>query len=105
MEIHIISEKEEKFFGRKEILVSAVLADRTPSNEEAKIAVCKKLNLSPDLTVISNISQDYGLKHCTIKIHSYKDASDIVRFEKKHLLERMKKKENKGKEAAKEEQK
>ena len=71
MEIKILEEREEKLFGRKEITFEASYEGKTPSGEEVKQEICKKLGLSPDLTVVIKIDQAYGKGLSTVKVHSY----------------------------------
>ncbi len=96
MNIHVISETENKLFDRKEIVCSVTLDDRTLSNEEAKREICKKMNLKPDATIITGIEQSFGIKHCTVYAHAYAKSSDIEKFEKKHILARLKKSSEKA---------
>lgn len=91
MNIHVISEVENKLFDRKEIVCSVTLDDRTLSKDEAKKELCKKMNLNPDSTIITRIDQSFGVKHCTLHAHTYTKSSDIEKFEKKHILARLKK--------------
>lgn len=94
MEIKVLSDNEEKLFGRRNIVFSIVSSDKTASKEEALVELCKRLNLKPDATVITSIEQGFGVKVSTAHAHAYQDASGIKKFESKRLLERM---ERKGK--------
>lgn len=116
MEIKIIEEREEKLFGRKEITFETSYEGRTPSGEEAKQEICKKLGLSPDLTVVIRIDQAYGRGMSTVKVHSYakKEVMDrLVRKPKEASAKKAeaakpaaeKKEEPKEKEPAKSEEK
>jgi ribosomal protein S24E len=102
MEISIISNKEEKLFNRSSIRFVLSYSGSTPSREEAKVELCKKASLRPDLTIITGIGQEFGTKQCTGSAHSYSAKADLDRFEHKYLLTRLVKKE-KAPEEAKEE--
>jgi ribosomal protein S24E len=81
MDISISSEKENKLFSRKEILFTATsTGSKTPSKEEVKEAICKKLSLNPDLTTVIKITQEYGSNVSEIIVHSYskKEAMDSL---------------------------
>lgn len=81
MDISINSEKENKLFGRKEILFTATNAgSKTPSREEVKEEICKKLSLNPDLTTVIKITQVYGGNTSEVIVHSYskKEAMDAL---------------------------
>src|SRR5437870_2574959 len=92
MNIEIMSNNENKLLNRKEILFSASFAGKTPTKEEAKQEICKKLNISPELTVVIKISPLFGSTESEILVHSYFDK-EAMKIEQKHILERSIKKE------------
>jgi ribosomal protein S24E len=72
MDISITSETENKLFSRKEILFTATYSGgRTPSREEIKEEICKKLSLNPDMTTVIKITQAYGRTSGEAMVHSY----------------------------------
>ena len=83
MEIKVIEERENKIFGRKEILIEASYDEQTPSRETVKEEVCKKLNLNPDSTLIVGINQLSGSKKSEIRVQSYSNKERMKLFEKK----------------------
>jgi ribosomal protein S24E len=83
MEMKVIENRENKIFRRREILIEASYDEKTPSREAVKEAVCKKLNLDPDSTLIVKISQLSGSKKSSIKVQSYSDKEGMKSFEKK----------------------
>ena len=99
MEIEILSKKEEKLFGRNEIVFSIISDNKTVSKQDALVVLCKKLNLKPDSTVITEIKQGFGARTSVGYAHAYLKADDIKRFEEKRLLDRASKKSG-GAEAA-----
>lgn len=112
MNVRIVSDTENKLFGRRDIEFDIVSESATVSKDEAKVELCKKLNLDPDATLVVRMDQSFGYKKCTGVAHSYKNAADIKKYEPGHLLARGKKgaaaeqpKEEKPKEAKKEEKK
>ncbi len=106
MDIAVTSDKEEKLFSRRSIAFTIAYDGSTPSKETARTGLCKKLNLMPDLTVITAISQDYGSRTCSAHANSYASKDALQRFERRHTLSRLSKgKEEGSKEEAKPEPK
>lgn len=83
MDMQIDNEREDKMFGRKEIWASTTYTGSTPSREEIKQEVCKKLGLNPDLTLVIKVSQAYGAHSSEIKIHSYSSKEVMDRLMRK----------------------
>lgn len=94
MDIKLGKETENKMLGRKEIMFTLSHKGKTPTVDEAKVAICKKLNLSPELTVIVNINPVYGSTESQIMVHSY-STKEAMAVEKKHLNARIEKKATK----------
>ncbi len=92
MDLKVANENDNKIIGRKEIEFYAVQDDRTPSKEEVKQELCKKLNLSPDNTIIVKLDQAFGMKRCHGMAHSYANQEALKKFEKRYLLTRLEKK-------------
>lgn len=93
MEISITSESENKLFNRREIRFTASYSgSRTPSKDEVKEEICKKLSLNPDMTVVISINQAYGSNSSEVVVHSYS---------KKEAMERLVRQPKEKKEGAK----
>lgn len=103
MDIKIISNKEEKLFNRSRIEFSMAYAERTPSKEEAKVELCKKLNLRPEFTIITGIHQEFGSRMSMADAHTYLNKESLEKFEPKYLLNRLNKKDKGATEEKKEE--
>lgn len=91
MDIKILSDKENKVFQMREISALINSESATPSKEEIKKEVCKKLNLHPDTTIVVSVEQKYGVMQSTCILHSYKDAELLKKFEPAHLVKRQQK--------------
>ena len=88
MEVKVIEDKENVFFNRREISFYVHGFEATPKRDEIKQEICKRLNLSPELTIIVSISQRFGIKQCAVLAHSYKDKDGMERYTAKYILER-----------------
>ena len=91
MDIKILSDKEKKVFQMREISALVNSESATPSKEEIKKEVCKKLNLHPDATIVVSVEQKYGAMQSTCVLHSYKDAELLKKFEPDYLVKRQQK--------------
>jgi len=100
MEIKIDEDKENKLFKRREISFTIVGEDKTPSAADVKRELCKKLNISPDATMIRELYQAFGERICTGKAVSYESPELMAKNEKKYKLERRSKAESKAQAAA-----
>ncbi len=96
MEIRVEEETSNASIGRKEIKFSILESNTTPSKEAVKQALCKKLNVSPDSTIIVRIDQQFGAKQGKGIAHSYKDAQSLKKFEPDYFAERTEKKAKKA---------
>lgn len=78
MDIKIISQGENKLLHRKEIEFTITGFESTPSKAEAHKELCKKLNLLPDSTIITNLKQAFGMKECSGTAHSYENKEQMA---------------------------
>lgn len=90
MDIKIESENENKLFGRKEIHFTASYSGKTPSRDEVKEEICKKLSLKPDLTQVIKISQGYGNSMSEVSIYYYSTKEIMERLSAKRKKETQK---------------
>ncbi len=84
MEINITSERENKLFHRKEIRFMATYSgSKTPTGEEMREEICKKLSLHPNLTSVIKISQVFGNSSSNVEVHSYSNKETMAVFSRK----------------------
>jgi len=96
MEIKISSDNNNKLFKRREIGFMIIGEDKTPSALEVRKELCKKLNISPDATLIKELEQAFGEKLCKGIAVSYESAEALQKNEQKHKLGRRAKAEEKA---------
>jgi ribosomal protein S24E len=95
MEVEILEDNNNAVIGRREIELSIIQDDRTPTREEVKRETCKKLNLNPDSTLVVTLLQSYGLRQSRAIVHSYPNPAAMKKFEHSYLFERHEKKNKK----------
>ncbi len=83
MELKITSDNENKLLGRREVCASATYTEKTPTKDEVKEALCKKMSLDPALVEIREIRQQYGLRVSDITAFAYSDADTMAKLAKK----------------------
>ncbi len=93
MELKIANDTENSLLNRRELEFYITGYEATNSKADAKRELCKKLNLSPDNTVIVSLNQEFGMRRSTGIAHSYSSAAELARVEPKFIIERMKKSE------------
>ncbi len=95
MEVSILSDTNNAVANRREVAFSVIQESSTVSKEEIKKEVCKRLNLSPEATIVVEVKQEFGVKRSSGMLHSYKSKEDLERMEPKYLLARLTKKTKK----------
>ncbi|MCL5679840.1 MAG: 30S ribosomal protein S24e [Candidatus Marsarchaeota archaeon] len=105
MEIKISSDKENKLFKRREISFLVLGEEKTPSAMDVKRELCKKLNISPDATLVKELYQAFGERLCNGTAVSYENAESMAKNEQKHKIARRSKAEAKAQKPAEEEKK
>lgn len=88
MEIKISKDEENKLFKRRKISFYVVGEEKTPTTREVKKELCKKLNISPDATLIEELNQEFGQRLCNCIAVSYGSAEEMKKNEKKYKIER-----------------
>ncbi len=88
MEIKITRDETNDVMGRREVQIYVLQDDKTPSKEDIKKEACKKLNLSPDLTVVVNVNQKFGAKQSVATLHTYKDQASLNTYTQKYIIGR-----------------
>jgi small subunit ribosomal protein S24e len=89
MDLKIISNTENKAFGRKEIMFSITQSGSTSKRAEVHAELCKALNLKPESTIIVKIDQSFGSKEISAVAHSYETKELMDRYEPRYLLDRV----------------
>lgn len=99
MNVNVVSNTENKLLDRKEIDAEINFDGATPKREELKAAVCQKIALSPDLTVLRKVENSFGTKSVRVTAYSYttKEALEATEAEYVKNREGMKKKEEEKK--------
>lgn len=92
MELEVINDIKNSVVGRREIEFYIMQDDKTPSIDEVKREICKKLNLSPDSTIVINIGQAFGTRRSKAIAHNYPNAESLKKFEHEYFFERAAKK-------------
>ena len=83
MELKINNDNDNKLLGRREIFASATYTDKTPTKDEVKEELCKRLSLDPALVEIREIRQQYGLRVSDITAFSYSSKEVMDKLVKK----------------------
>ena len=94
MELKIVNNTENSLLNRRELEFYITGYEATNSKADAKRELCKKLNISPDNTIIISLNQEFGMRRCTGIAHAYSSAAELGRSEPKFIIERMKKSES-----------
>ncbi len=80
MEIELKSQVEKQFFDRQEY-VFEVKQGTTPSYEELKLWISKKLNVNADLVIIKGVEHQFGTSAVVVKAYVYKTPEALKKYE------------------------
>lgn len=82
LELDIKNDSENKLLNRREIVFEVSYLGKTPTRIEIKEAICKKLNLNPDMTNVININQVSGRQLSNVLVYYHSDKDDVKRYSK-----------------------
>lgn len=109
MNVDIKSKTDNQLLGRKEIEAEISYSGATPSRTDLKTAVCGKVGVNPDMTVLRDVQTTYGKQSAKVVLHTYEKMEKLMEVEPEHIRKRDKigeaPKEEPEKEAPKEEKK
>ncbi len=97
MKMHLLSQKEEKLFQRKEVAFKVEFEKVTPNKEELKKQISEHLKVNPELVKIEKADQTYGERSAevTALVYSDKDFMKKVEVRNKKVKKEAKKEEKK----------
>ncbi|MBU0532075.1 hypothetical protein KKB44_01130 [Candidatus Micrarchaeota archaeon] len=90
MNVNIISKIDNKVLERKEIEAEISFDGATPSRNDLKDAISKKVAADVDLTVLREVHSTFGKKTVKVLAHVYSNKETMVGTEPAHLLKRSK---------------
>lgn len=86
MDVEIVKEREMPLLNRKRVSLDANYAgSKTPSSDEVKKVLAKKLGVSEELVAIRHIYQRFGSGKAKIIAHIYDKVEDLKALEKKKV--------------------
>jgi small subunit ribosomal protein S24e len=88
MDVKVLSSRENKVMGRKE-LEFVVVSESSPRSDEVRAELCKSNGISPELMVVVRIDSQYGSRTSRGIAHAYETKEALMRFESKHILKRL----------------
>ncbi len=85
--MEVLSEKEEKLFDRKQVVVSLPVEKQTPSRAEVIAELAKKFGNKETIS-LREIKQKFGHKNVMVTAMIYVSKESLEKFESKHLAAR-----------------
>lgn len=98
MDVEIINSIDNQLLERKEVDANVHFKGATPSRKEIKEAVCGKIGANPDIVVLREVNNEYGVQRVKVSVHVYKNAEKMKEVEPEHLIKKETKKEEKKEE-------
>ncbi|MEW6749339.1 MAG: hypothetical protein AB1295_06560 [Candidatus Micrarchaeota archaeon] len=88
MNVNVLASTDNKLLDRKEIEAEVGFDGATPKRSELKAAVCQKLALSPDMTVLRKVQSSFGRKTVTVTAFSYSSKEALAATEPGYVKKR-----------------
>jgi ribosomal protein S24E len=88
MEIKIEKTIENKLLDRKELEVFVHFDGTTPPRAEIKSTICAKIAANPELVVLRNVANEFGLKRVKVSVHVYEKAETLKTNEPEYIHKR-----------------
>ncbi|HID72298.1 TPA: hypothetical protein EYP38_00015, partial [Candidatus Micrarchaeota archaeon] len=88
LDTEIKSTSDNPLLNRKEIEAIVSFDGATPSRKELKEAICGKAGANPDLTVLREVNNEYGIKRVTVTAHVYANKEALSKVEPEHMRKR-----------------
>ncbi len=97
MNIDIVSEKENKPLGRKEIAFKIDHAGAsTPSRADIRAKLVAQFDADASAVLVSTLNTHYGIGITEGSIHIYSDPEQMKRIELDHMVKRHESKKKEG---------
>ena len=97
MKIDIVSEKENKPLGRKEIAFKIDHAGAsTPSRADIRAKLVAQFDADASAVLVSTLNTHYGIGVTEGSIHIYSDPEQMKRIELDHMVKRQESKKKEG---------
>ena len=97
MKVEILSEKENKPLGRKEIAFQIDhIGASTPSRADIRSKIVAQFNADASSVAISTLDTNFGIGITKGSAHIYTDAAQMKRIELDHMVKRNEPKKKEG---------
>ena len=95
--MHLLNQKEEKLFQRKEVNFKVDFEKVTPSKEELRKSISEHLKLDPELVKIEKADQKFGERSANVSalVYDNKEIMKKVEVRNKRIKKEVKKEEKK----------
>ncbi|MFC1686114.1 hypothetical protein ACFLZZ_03785 [Nanoarchaeota archaeon] len=80
MEIELKKQEEKAFFQRQEYTFD-IKADTTPSYDELKAEISKKLNVNAELVIVKKVEHYFGKSSVLVSAYVYSSTDTLKKYE------------------------
>ncbi len=103
MKVKVVKKEESSFFPMVKGVFDVEYAGGTPSKKELAAEIAKSIGRDEKLVIIKKVSSKYGEQECRVEANIYLDENTLNSMEKKYLLKRNGRIQEKKEEAKQEE--
>lgn len=88
MNVDIKTKTDNQLLGRKEIEAEVSYTGATPSRADLKQAICGKVGVNPDMSVVREVQTTYGKQMAKVVLHTYEKMEKLMEVEPEHIRKR-----------------
>lgn len=88
MNVDIKTKTDNQLLGRKEIEAEVSYTGATPSRADLKQAICGKVGVNPDMSVVRDVQTTYGKQMAKVVLHTYEKMEKLMEVEPEHIRKR-----------------
>jgi len=86
MQIEVKKERDTPLLSRKRVTITAEYEGATPSRNDLRKEIAKKINAKENLVVLKHIYTRFGSQKAKIIAHVYNNEEDLKKLENDSLL-------------------
>ena len=96
MNIKITNDEKNPLFKRREITAKLGYDNKTPSRQDIRKEIAKKLGAKEELVVVKRIKPDFGTPAANLEFNVYDDEKTMKEVEEEYMVKRHAPKGKKG---------
>ena len=88
MNVKVVNKVENKLLARKEVEAQLSYRGATPKRTEMREELAKKISCDPDLLVLREVKNEYGIQRVKVVAHAYENKEQLEKVEPEYIRKR-----------------